>query len=138
MMPERLMDSQLAGGQAGVAQVSWTPSYVPADGCIRSSSLVFPGPRVKLVNRFTSGGRTFVLRGPFFIEFEFFKDGSMCARHRTLPVSGFGETQEEALEAFAEAFGLQWEHLAIEDPGPLTEGGKRRREAMRTSVERVL
>src|SRR5260221_9658124 len=111
------------------------PSYVPTLPI--GSRLVFPGPKMRVQTRIVWRDRHYALRGIFAIEFREVDGGIVLATHRQLPVHGHGSSQEEAIEAFCEAFDLQWRSLVEVDETSLTSGGRDRRRAMQAAAERV-
>lgn len=98
------------------------PSYVPAY-CSAPRALIFQpfGPRMQVSVILRAGDRVYKLRGPLVINIEYLEDGTVFATHRDLPVHGYGETLNEALESFGAGFDLQYRSLVDEpDPAQLT------------------
>lgn len=113
-------------------------SYAPATPGA-TTRLIFPGPRMQVRTQIVAGPRRYNLKGMFVIDLEYLDDeGQVFASHRTLPVHGYGGDQGDALEAFCEAFDVQWRHLVDVQEDTLTDGGRRRRQAMRDAVETVV
>jgi hypothetical protein len=85
-----------------------------------------------------AGHRRYDLKGMFVIDLAYLEDeGEVFASHRSLPVHGYGKNEGMALAAFCEAFDFQWRHLVEVPDESLTEGGKRRRQAMQAAVQSV-
>lgn len=102
------------------------------------TKLIFPGPRMQLKTHIAVANRRYLLRGAFIIELREVEPDLFVATHRELPVEGDGSTPVEAIESFCETFDFQWRHLVEVDESALTEGGRRRRRAMQSAVEKVL
>jgi hypothetical protein len=94
---------------------------------------------MQVQTRIVVDDRQYVLKDMFVIDLEYLEDEGQVqifASHRTLPVHGYGADQREALQAFCKAFDFQWRHLVQVPEDSLTEGGKRRRDAMLAVVEK--
>lgn len=128
-------------GGSELFRIKDADEYEPANSVRPPSRLIFPGPRMQIQTRIFAGVRRYVLKDMFVIDLEYSEeeDGQLqvFASHRILPVHGHGPGQPEALAAFCEAFDFQWRHLVEVPEDSLTDGGKRRRQAMRDAVERV-
>lgn len=81
--------------------------------------------------------RVFRLRGTFVVEMEQLEDGTVFVRHRELPVHGYGPNDAAALEAFEEAFEVQWEHLVECPDNDLTPHARGLREQLRAAIQEI-
>jgi len=63
--------------------------------------------------------------------------GGFFAEHATLPVSGYGETEVAAIDAFAEAFDVQYRALVTADASGLSDGAQQQALALRSIVQKV-
>jgi hypothetical protein len=112
--------------------------YALASGAIQTR-LVFPrGPRMQLRWVIEAPERRYVLRDTFRIELTYLEDGTVFAKHRRLPVHGYGETQAEAISAFCEAFDHQWRHLVEAAPETLAAHAMTLRESLQAAVSDVV
>lgn len=109
-----------------------TEPYTSAEA--KRSTLIYSGgPAWQLQTVICVGERRYQLAGIFAIDLEYDVDG-VFASHKRLPVSGFGETLDKALEAFCEAFDYQYRGLVEDDESSLTEDAKRHRQALKAVV----
>jgi hypothetical protein len=71
--------------------------------------------------------RKFDLKGIFVVYIEN-ADGTFVVSHASLPVTGYGATQLQAVEEFQEMFEAQWLAL-VDSSDELTAGARRARDA---------
>jgi hypothetical protein len=100
-------------------------SYVSADGEHSSTVIWGAFPRLQVSTVLKAPARLYRLRGMFVVEVSNLEDGTVYAKHRSLPVYGYGQDVREALAAFAEAFDVQWRMLVEEDDDELLSGHAR-------------
>jgi hypothetical protein len=133
----RARDFTSAEGNSG-----WQPGriademYVSAD-TNRTSSLVLPGPRMQLQTEIMTNGRRYVLKDLFVVHLSYLDENKVFAEHATLPIPGYGETFEEAIESSFRSFDFQWRNLVEVSEDSLTLGGKRRAMALKSVVSDV-
>lgn len=111
-------------------------SYEPTEPG-KTTDLVFPGPRMQMRTEIVAAKRRYELVGVFVVNIEYLEDEVVFVTHRTVPVHAYGKSLAEALSAFGEAFDMQWRSLVDVAEASLTEGGIRRRQAMKAVVARV-
>ena len=97
------------------------------------------GPNLRVVIALPTavGARRYVLKSHLTIRLSYQDDGTVFASHATLPVHGYGPSEEEALTSFADSFDWQWQHLTTANDDELTEPARVARDAMRAAVESV-
>jgi hypothetical protein len=105
-------------------------------GRLNVTSMIFP--KLTVAASIVRPERAFRLRGTFVIDMEQLDDGLVLARHRELPVSGFGETAPEALQAFGEMFEVQYAALVEGDIAELTGDAIEAREKFLSIVEEIV
>lgn len=103
----------------------------------KTTNLVFPGPRMQLRTQILGEGRAYQLKDLFMLSLEYLEDGIVFVTHRTVPVHAYGRGADAALQAFSEAFDLQWQRLVEAPEASLTPGGVKRRQAMQDVVASV-
>ncbi len=62
--------------------------------------------------------------------------GGFLAEHDALALFGYGDDEVDALTDFMQTTQFQWEHLVEVDEVTLTEGGRARRQAFLSAVQR--
>jgi hypothetical protein len=124
----------LANGDP-VRHVQEREQYALADEP-RVTKVVYDGPRLRMQVALDSGPRRYLLKGVFVVELGA-EGSSVYATSRGLPVSGIGNSDLEAIEDFCTSFDYQYRNLVEVDESSLTEGGLRRRAAMRNAVEQI-
>ncbi len=110
-------------------------AYQPTNA---STKLFFlPGPKMQVRTFIPAGERRYELCGAFVVDFEFLPDNTVFASHRSLPVHGYGESVERALDEFFAAFDMQWRNLIEVAESTLTPGALDSRAALRSVVASV-
>ncbi len=94
-------------------------------------------PRLWVIAAIVRPNRVFRLRGTFLADIEHLDDGTVFVQHRSVPVHGYGPDERQAMEAFEEAFELQWENLVERPLHELTVSAKEMRELLRHAVADV-
>jgi hypothetical protein len=100
----------------------------------KTTKLEFLGPRMQLRTQIVGGSRVYQLKDLFMLSLEYLEDGIVFVTHRTVPVHAYGRGADAALQAFSEAFDLQWQRLVEAPEASLTPGGIKRRQAMQAVV----
>lgn len=96
------------------------PGPVPTTGSLKGGSFVVdPGPGALLCQHIETPLRAYTMRGTFILDI-FEEPELVHVKHRVLPLEGFGDSLEEALDDLALAFDVQWEDLVEADEGLLT------------------
>ena len=125
------------GSSSGRVRSVTETTYVSAD-TNHSTELIFPGPRMQYQMVIPAGSRRYHLKDWFVVNLSYLDDGQVFADHGSLPVHGYGDNMNEAMNAFCEAFDVQWRSLVEVSEDSLTSGGKRRRAALREAVKDVV
>lgn len=109
---------------------SWVPSR---------SSLIFRsfGPRQQLVPSIVTDDRVYVLRGAFVLDIEYQENDTVFVYHHSLPVSGYGDDVDGALDSFCEAFDVQYRGLVESDPEELTPAARAAAKEIEAAVTEV-
>jgi hypothetical protein len=123
---------------ATMCQTGEETAYAPATTA-KATWIIreFRGPKLHSVPVVRVEGRTYYLKGTFIIEFEYQADGTVIAKHRSLPILGYGQSADEALAAFAEFFDYQYRDLVECDESELTSGARQVRAALSGIVRAI-
>lgn len=102
-----------------------------------SCELIRMGPKMSLSSEITVDQRTFVLARPLRVDVNYTASGEVFASHKTLPVSGYGRSLDEALAGFNRSFAVQWDMLVDCDESELAPSAIRARNSLKEAVSRI-
>lgn len=126
----------LANGDSTIAKaLVETDHYVLANAHV--VRVVYPGPRMRMQTVIETPRRRYLIRDVLIIELSY-KGEVVFASSRSLPVSGVGHSQREAIASFCEEFDFQYRNLVDADASSLTVSGIERRVAMQRAVANVI
>lgn len=130
-------DVTYAEGGAKPAKAAPSRDAYAATEPDKTTKLVFPGPRMQLRTQIVGQSCVYELKDLFMLSLEYQEDDIVFVTHRTVPVHAYGQGTENALQAFSEAFDLQWQALVEVPEESLTAGGRKRRQALVDVVAQV-
>lgn len=95
-------------------------------------------PRFRVQPTIVAGNRAYRLLGTFVVEVQSLDDGdSWAVSHRTLPMTGYGASPEDAVAAFDEVFDSYWRRLIEAKDARLTPFAESVRAALQALVEGI-
>ena len=111
----------------------------PGEGYVSTTEIRFQPfhQRMQVVIQIEGDGRVYRLRGAFVIQLEYLDDDTIFASHKNLPVHGYGAGLDDAIEAFAAMFDVQWRSLVDADVSALTVHARNVRGRLQAVVESV-
>ena len=80
--------------------------------------------------------RSFILKHSITLDIEYSKN-IIEVRHATLPINGYGNTEQEALDELFETFDIQYRFLVESTEDSLTPGALKKRKLLQNIVSRI-
>jgi len=118
LSPECTLESVIQTRDAPLGRSWWTsPSNLDDVKYLCSNRPLVAGPRY--VSVLACGGFQFILREPIPVQ-ESYECGTWTQRYEPLGILAYGQSREEATEAFCGEFTCCWEEIACEEDDNLT------------------